>query len=125
MTTDVVNRLAACENKPSIFLIVALTTGTAVQASTVDLFVTSVVFYGYKDAADDAVPTSNTGDTALGYTVHTGSNVNVAINSPVFLDTIPAGGSVTERPTLGAKYNLKDFWFLGLTNDAIVIGYEA
>jgi hypothetical protein len=124
MTTDIVNRLAACENKPSTFLApLALVTGTAVQVSTADLFATSVTFYGFKAVSATAAPTANGNDAQLGYTDYAGTLV--AANSPAFLDVVPAGGAVTERATLGTKYNLKDFWVLGTTTDKIVVGYEA
>lgn len=123
MTTDLVNRLAACENKPSNFLAPIVLTGSAQQVSTTDLFVTSVTFYGFKAVANNAAPTANATDTQLGYTDYAGTLVTA--NQSAFLDTIPAGSSVTERAPLGTKYNLKDFWVLGTATDKIVVGYEA
>jgi hypothetical protein len=122
MATDLVNRLAACENKPSNFLAAIVLTGGAQQISTTDLFVTAVTFYGFKVVSQAAAPTANTGDVQLGYTDYAGA---LGAGGPVFLDVIPAGSAVTERAPLGTKYNLKDFWVLGNAGDKVVVGYEA
>lgn len=123
MALDLVNRVAACENKPTNFLApVTLTTGTAVQVSTADRFVTSVTFYGFRAVANNAAPTANANTTQLGYTDYAGALV--AANTPAFLDVIPGGSAITEAAPLGTKYNLKDFWLLGTTGDKIVVGYQ-
>ena len=124
MISALSNQIKSCEYKSRKLLLVALTTGTPIQASATSLQFIRAQFYGYKSLSNTAGPTNNTSSAQLGY-LDASNIVGGGANKPAFTDTITAGSSLTiadAKP--GVKYDLADIWLAGATNDSIVIVYE-
>lgn len=113
--------MGKAQAKGAKFLFVALSTGTAVQASTTNLQFTAATFYGVKAVSATAAPTANTGTAYVGFVDAAGAS-GVTAGQPAFCDSITAGSYVSLQQ-IGTKYDLKDLYFLGSTGDKILIVY--
>lgn len=113
------SKITSAEPKAVEFKVVTLADDTPVAGSATNLQFTSATFYGYKGVSATYAPTNNTSTAYLGYADATGVT-GVTNATPAFVSAIAAGSSVTLGQT-GAKYDLKDIYFLGATGDKIVI----
>jgi hypothetical protein len=124
MTQAIHNKIEGCAYKQPKFLFVSLTTGAAVRASSTNIKVTSATFYGVKAVSATAAPTDNTDAVRLGYTDATGAS-GVTAGQPAFTTvTIDQGLYVSQSSVTGSCFDLNDVWFLGSTNDKVLIVYE-
>lgn len=120
-TVGLNGKISSAEPKTNAFVWVACTTGTNVAAVSTNLMFSAATFYGVKAATNNAAPTANTGTVYLGLKDPAGS-VTTA-DTPAVFDTITAGSYLALK-TVGVKYNLKDFYFVGATGDKVLIVFE-
>lgn len=121
-TVGLNGKLSSAEPKTNAFVWVTLVTGTNVAATATNpTMFSAATFYGYKSATNNAAPTANTASAYIGYK-DTAGTITTA-NTPAVFDTITAGSYLGLR-TIGVKYNLSQFYFVGTTGDKVLIVYE-
>jgi hypothetical protein len=109
------NLMSAAINKQQSGLgPIPLPAGVTTPISATDLWATQATFYGYKVVSQNAVPTNNTANVAIGPVV--GGQARL-------LDVIVPGGKLTYAPALGTKFNLKDIAGSGSGTDAVYVTY--
>lgn len=110
------NQTSRAVQKSSKFLSVDLTTGSAVQASAADIWVSSGWIRGFKAVSDSAAPTLNSGTAYAGFAENGGT-------TPSLVQTITAGDSVVLDIPEGVARNLSELYVLGTTGDKVHIEY--
>jgi hypothetical protein len=93
---------------------IPLPAGVQTAISGADLWVTQASFYGYKTVSQNAAPTNNGANVAIGP-----ANGGLA----KLVDVIAPGARVTYAPALGTKFNLKDIAGSGTGTDAVFVTY--
>jgi hypothetical protein len=93
---------------------IPLSAGTTTPISATDLWVTQATFYGYKTVSQNAAPTNNGANAAVGPVVG---------GTAKLVDVIVPGGKVVYAPSLGTKFNLKDIAASGSGTDAVFVTY--
>lgn len=109
------NRMEAAIYKQQSSLGPILTpAGVSTPISATDLWVTQATFYGYKAVSQNAAPTPNAANIAVGPVVG---------GLAKLVDIVVPGGKVVYAPALGTRINLKDLAASGTGTDAVFVTY--
>ena len=109
------NRIEASVAKAAVTLgPITLGAGITTPISAIDLWVTEAHFYGYKAVFQTAPPTNNAANIAVGPYV---------AGLAKLVEIIAPGFKLLVSPSMGTKFNLKDWAATGTGTDAVVVMY--